>query len=275
MAEIEQVLSQLEGVKKISNGWTAKCPCHDDKHQSLSVAEKDDRIMLYCHAGCSFNDIIKTLNISRNREERQITNIYDYTDSEGKLLYQVVRYYPKNFRQRRPDGDGGWIWDMKGIKTTLYHFPEVLTAIGDKRLIWIVEGEKDVDNLRESGQIATSISGGASSKWPPYLIPLFKDTTVGIIPDHDEPGRKYAHYVASLLYGWASPLKIIELPSKDVSDYLSAESLDNLLNIYKNTVEHIPSGAVTREEFNGLRGLNLSLWKSLMAKKKSNYRDKI
>ena len=36
---------------------------------------------------------------------------YDYRDEAGRLTYQVVRYPPKDFRQRRPDGSGGWVWE--------------------------------------------------------------------------------------------------------------------------------------------------------------------
>ena len=270
--ELEKALSKLEGIKKIHGGYQAKCPCHEDRHQSLSIAEKDGKLMLYCHAGCSFENIIRTLNISRERENNApiITAIYDYTDLEGKLLYQVIRYHPKNFKQRRPDENGGWIWNLKGIKPTLYHLSEVRNATQEKKLIWIVEGEKDVDNLRKVGQIATTISGGAASKWPPYLVPTFLDATVAIIPDNDNSGKKYAQYVANLLFGWCSSLKVIELPVKDVTDYLSEKSVDSLLNIYHNTSEYVPSGIVTREEFNEFRGINLYLWRALMVRKKES-----
>ncbi|MDA9010309.1 hypothetical protein N9J58_01545, partial [bacterium] len=39
---------------------------------------------------------------------------YDYIDAQGELLYQVQRFYPKSFRQRRPDSNGGWIYNLKG-----------------------------------------------------------------------------------------------------------------------------------------------------------------
>lgn len=43
---------------------------------------------------------------------RRIVATYDYTDAHGELLFQVVRYHPKDFRQRRPDGKGGWVWKL-------------------------------------------------------------------------------------------------------------------------------------------------------------------
>ncbi len=274
ISEIDLALARLEGVKKIAGGYQAKCPCHNDQHQSLSVAEKDGKIMLFCHAGCSFESIIKALDLRPQNDNipPQIVATYDYFDADGKLLYQVVRYHPKSFKQRRPDGSGGWIWDLKGITPTLYHLPDVLEAIKEEKLIWIVEGEKDVENLRTVGQVATTISGGASTKWAPNLIPLFFNSTIAIIPDQDEPGRKYAQYVANLLYGWCISLKVITLPLKDVTDYLETKTVDNLLNIVYNTREYIPVGAVTRDEFNELRGLNIYLLRSLMVKRNSTKR---
>lgn len=276
MSEINVALTRLEGVKKIAGGWQAKCPCHNDKIQSLSVAETDGKLLLYCHAGCSFNDIIEKLDLLPDRSNATpiipvITNTYDYTDANDNLLYQVVRYHPKNFKQRRPDGSGGWIWDLKGITPTLYHLSEVLHAISDNQLIWVVEGEKDADNLRKVGQVATTINGGAASKWPPELVPQFLNAIVAIIPDSDEPGRKYAHYVGNLLYGWCSSLKILTLPLKDVTDYLdSGKTIDNLLNICHNTGEYVPSGVITRDEFNSWRGVNQYLWQLLLQRKSFN-----
>lgn len=269
MSELDIALSRLEGIKKISGGYQAKCPCHDDKHQSLSVAEKDGKLLLFCHAGCSFGSIVKALNLRPDKANGIpiITNTYDYTDAEGKLLYQVVRYQPKNFKQRRPDGKGGWVWNMNGIFPTLYHLSEVLKAIYGGEQLFIVEGEKDADNLRKNNWTATTISGGAAAKWHPSLVPIFEGARVVIIPDNDDAGRKYAHYVANLLYGWCSSLKLITLPSKDVSDYLETERIDTLLNIVRNTKEYVPTGAVTREEFNDWRGVNLYLWQLLLKRK--------
>ena len=36
------------------------------------------------------------------RRQKRITAEYDYVNEEGEVLYQVVRYDPKDFRQRRP-----------------------------------------------------------------------------------------------------------------------------------------------------------------------------
>jgi 5S rRNA maturation endonuclease (ribonuclease M5) len=149
----------------------------------------------------------------------EIVKIYDYTDAAGQLVFQVCRMEPKDFRQRRPDGNGGWIWKTKGIKPVLYHLPEVIGA--DE--ILIVEGEKDADSLSKLGFTATTNSGGAG-KWRDNYSGCLKGKQVVIIPDNDEPGRNHAAQVARSLVGIASSIKIInltELPTKgDVTDFI-------------------------------------------------------
>jgi len=260
--EYELAISKLH--KKRPSDRNYFCPCHDDKVASLSIKEgKEGKALLYCHAGCSFENIIKALDIHPDKANGNpiITATYDYTDAEGKLLYQVVRYYPKNFKQRRPDGQGGWVWDLKGIQPSLYNLPALILACSESQPIYIVEGEKDVETLKKHKITATTISGGASTKWHPSLIPLFENAQVVIIPDNDVSGKKYAQYVASILHGWASSLKLVELPlGKDTADYLETQSIDNLLNLVYNTGEFIPQGAVTREEFESFKGVNHYLW---------------
>lgn len=48
---------------------------------------------------------------------------YDYSDADDTLLYQTVRFEPKDFRHRRPDGNGGWIWKL-GDRRVLYRLQE-------------------------------------------------------------------------------------------------------------------------------------------------------
>lgn len=62
--EIEDILSQLDKVKKCGNGYIACCPAHDDNRPSLSVKEDDGKILLYCHAGCEIEEICEALDIS-------------------------------------------------------------------------------------------------------------------------------------------------------------------------------------------------------------------
>jgi hypothetical protein len=62
---VEQVLDRLEHVVKSSAGWTARCPAHPDRCNSLSVAEGDDgKVLVFCHAGCKFREIVGALGLN-------------------------------------------------------------------------------------------------------------------------------------------------------------------------------------------------------------------
>ena len=145
--------------------WMAKCPAHKDNNPSLSIRDADGKVLLHCHAGCSQSNVIDALQSMglwqpETTESPRIEANYDYTDEHGNLLYQVVRYQPKEFRHRRPDGCGGWIW-KKGQRQVLYHLREVLEA----PIVFVAEGERDVETLRKYGFVATTNSGGANAPW--------------------------------------------------------------------------------------------------------------
>lgn len=154
----------------------------------------------------------------------RIAATYDYKDERGKLLFQVCRFEPKDFRQRRPDGNGGWTWAVKGVRQIPYRLPELL-ARPDGAKIFIVEGEKDADRLAELGLVATTNAGGAA-KWPAELTPHFAGADVVVLPDADSPGRAHADKVAAALAGTAAVVRVVDLPGLppkgDVSDWLDA-----------------------------------------------------
>lgn len=161
---------------------------------------------------------------SQDNLQRQIVAAYDYRDEHNQLLYQVVRYIPKDFKQRRPDGRGGWIWSIKGLRRVLYRFRTILDAPADV-WVFVVEGEKDVDRLTTLGLIATTSSGGAG-KWRLTDSTPLHGRRVCIIPDNDPQGRKHADDVVQSLCGSAADLRVLELrglPEKgDVSDWFNA-----------------------------------------------------
>jgi hypothetical protein len=88
-----------------------------------------------------------------NRRRKEVAH-YDYTDEGGNLLFQVVRYEPKKFLQRKPNGHGGWVWKVKGTRHVPYKLPELLEGIGNY-VVFVPEGEKDVDALRRWHLVAT------------------------------------------------------------------------------------------------------------------------
>ncbi len=211
------------------NKWLVHCPAHDDRNPSLSITEAEGKILFHCHAGCRQGAVIevlreKGLGLTKKTESKTkmspIEVIYEYHDEGGNLLFRVVRRKTKKFSQCRPDGKGGWVWDLTGITRVPYRLPEVLQA----ESIIIVEGEKDVETLRTFGLTATCNPGGAGN-WPKYFKEYFQGKHVVILPDNDKPGRKHADDVAKNLYGTAASIKILELPGLpekgDVSDWIN------------------------------------------------------
>ena len=97
----------------------------------------------------------------KGRTPRREVAQHPYVDENGTLLFQVLRYEPKEFLQRRPDGNGGWIWNVQGVRQVPYHLPELNEALANEHMILIVEGEKDADNLWKLGVPATTNAQGA------------------------------------------------------------------------------------------------------------------
>src|SRR5262249_11945638 len=152
----QDVLSRLKGVVpgKNRHDWSALCPAHEDRRRSLSISiTEDGTILLKCHAGCNVNAVVEAIGLTvadlfpvhRPRTTRgTIVQTYDYRDEAGGLLFQVVRFDPKNFRQRRPDGEGDWTWNLGDVRRVLYRLPDIAGAPPDQA-VFVVEGEKDAD----------------------------------------------------------------------------------------------------------------------------------
>lgn len=159
-------------------------------------------------------------------EERNFKATYDYCDADGVLRYQVVRMVPsdtdpKPFRQRRPDGAGGWTWGLGNVAPLPYRLPQWK----DSPFVAVCEGERDVATLERIGVPATTNSGGATH-FRPELVQHFTGKRVVIFPDNDEKGRTHAMQVAALLVPVAASVKIVELPDLplkgDVTDWVNA-----------------------------------------------------
>lgn len=59
---IARVLAALDGVQRNGGGWIALCPAHDDRKPSLSIGiGTNNRLLLYCHAGCTFEAVINAI----------------------------------------------------------------------------------------------------------------------------------------------------------------------------------------------------------------------
>jgi AAA domain len=225
-----QIVAEALGGHKSGNGWIARCPCHGDGKPSLSISDGAGTALVHCHAGCSQRDVIAELERRglwqrKAGTAKKIIATYDYTDQDGNVLFQVCRFEPKDFRQRKPDSAGGWTWSVKGVDQVPYRLPEIAEAIASERIVFIVEGEKDADNLIKLGIPATCNAGGAG-RWRDNLVPYFAGADVVLLPDNDRTGRDHANAVATKLKPVANRVRVLELPGLppkgDVSDWIKA-----------------------------------------------------
>jgi hypothetical protein len=113
-----------------------------------------------------------------------IVATYDYMNADGVLLQQVCRYEPKGFRQRRPDGNGGWIWDT-GEHRVPYRLPELLKY--PEATVFICEGEKDADRVAALGYCATTVAAG---KWTDECVQALAGRDLIILQDNDRRRRE-------------------------------------------------------------------------------------
>lgn len=210
----------------------------------------------------------------------RLTKAYDYVDADGTLRYQVCRYEwtvdvsvnpkgrEKTFVQRVPDKSkpGGWTYSTKGMKWLPYRLPELLDDISSGYPIFIVEGEKKVDMLREIGVPATCNHGGAG-KFPEELVPHFQGANLIILPDDDPQARKpdgtpkfhedgtpvyagqdHANLIGRRLEGVARNIRILNIPDLPpkggVDDWLpaggTAEKLYDLVDSHARPFEAQP-----------------------------------
>ncbi|MBA3632621.1 MAG: DUF3987 domain-containing protein [Acidobacteria bacterium] len=247
---LQEILSLLDNVKKNGNQYTARCPAHKDKENSLSVSEKSDKIVLHCHTKvCTVNDICAALSIelkdlfsepkqskaANNFQSKKIVAVYDYADEHGEILYQNVRYEPKDFRQRKPNGRGdGFNYSLNGTRRVPYRLPELIKAVGRGADVWLCEGEKDADNLRTLGFAATSFKN-----WKSEFNAFLKSSHICLILDHDKAGLKQANDACELLSDNVASLKTLDLfqdeflpekHGKDFSDWFENEKQNGLSN---------------------------------------------
>src|SRR5262249_54574793 len=88
---------------------------------------------------------------------------YFYHDAGRTVRFRKVRARGKKFWLEQPNGGCDWIKNTKGVDTNIiYRADEVAQAIAEGRVVAVVEGEKDADNLWRLGIPATCNAHGAS-----------------------------------------------------------------------------------------------------------------
>lgn len=190
----------------------------------------------------------------------RIVETYDYANAAGELAFQVVRFEPKTFRQRKPDGIGGWEWSTKGVERVLFHLPQILAA-DREREVYVVEGERDVLTLERVGLLATTNPGGAL-KWKDVVASAreaLRDRDVVVVADRDEIGEKHARDVAARLQRVVRSVRLVVpvAPFKDITDVIEAGgSVNELVPLERAANDiHRPHANTEREAATAVEGL--------------------
>lgn len=247
MAEDKQTfLNRFKGVRKQGQGfeqYQCNCPHHNDRKASLSIRflPDADKILLDCKAGCETEDVLADVGLTMadimpNREpkklqpwQKDLVAEYRYIDADGRYQFSKLRY-------EGPEIDGKKIQYARIINgkyqagkgdaaPVLYNLPALQKANKDGRRVYIVEGEKDVETLRQYSMIAVT-AGGVSDWKTSYADYFIGASEVVILPDRDEPGQKLAERISkdlrSVVYCHkvATPSGLIH---GDVTDFLTKE----------------------------------------------------
>ena len=258
-----EILSRLQGVKGGHGQWTARCPAHDDRKNSLSVSEGNNgRVLLRCHAGCDVDRITAALGLTTkdlfqgqaDRAEKKIrppvVATYRYLDDNGKLLAEKLRRADKSFIWRQPDGRHGWIYKRKGVPNRLYA-PNGLSGA-----VFVCEGEKDVDTICGMGYSAASGADGAGpGKWKKEYTAQLKGRTVCVFTDNDDVGRAYAAEICNALQSAAASVRLLDLSTVwpeipehgDITDLVEKFGNNQAKDLIRQLVTGTPEWTPTAE----------------------------
>lgn len=280
MTDINEVLRHFRGVRRgtcsegIRESYTACCPCHNDKQQSLGISLADSgKILLNCFAGCDTEGILQAAGLTfadigseqnkltcldrllygyskKHGEGVKITDEYQYRNERGKYLYsklrieggdikgKLIRYYKidriADTCEKVPEGQ----------QHVLYRLPEFLKCKDKAQNVFIVEGEKDVETLRKLGNgFGCATTAGGASDWKKDYARYFKSLNVVILRDNDKPGAELAEQIRKDLRPFAYSVKVVAPSSRDkgdVTDYITEEggSIDDLKTMIAEAKEY-------------------------------------
>lgn len=266
-----RILERFRGLVQTRQGWRAFCPAHQAGYKphrlpslSIWVGRQRDRVVIGCWANCRKEDVLHAAGLRMQdlfapeekavqpTPRRVVVATYPYVSEHGELLYEVLRYQPKDFRQRRPVGDN-WAWGLsEGVyrpnggnlypvrfgdeqaegDVKLAECPRILYRLPQLFLhpewpVCISEGEKDADNLAELGWgvCPTTMAGGTGCGWRDEYSETLRGRRVAVVYDNDEAGLKHAdRVIGSLLRHGTAEVRGVILPGecKDVSDWLAS-----------------------------------------------------
>ncbi len=243
-------------LRRVGGELRGPCPIHQGKRDSFAVNPETGE--WFCHSSCgrggsliSFEvelsgkpfaeaaaDVRSIVGRPEAPPRRHVVAEYDYLDENGRRLFQCLRYSPKDFNQRRPDGRGGWIYNLHGVRRVLFQLPSLVNA----STVLVAEGEKDVLNLVNLGFVATCNPMGAK-KWLPEYSDQLAGKDVVIFPDDDTPGREHVQQAGKSLVYKAKSMRVANVPAHDVSDWIEAgATADDIRAAIDSAAAFVPAG---------------------------------
>jgi hypothetical protein len=235
---LELLLSRLPDAKRNGKGWTARCPAHDDRNPSLSIAEGDDgRVLLHCHAGCAAVAICESLglktrdlmvvDVDRTLATPRTTSVVStpakvgrtYSSAKDAVAVLERQHGKRSAMWTYHDADGDPVglmvrWDKsagKEIRPVARHgdtwiiggmpTPKPLywlPNMADADRVFVLEGEKAVDAARSINLVATTSPHGSKSAAKANWSVLAGKEVI-VLPDNDPAGRSYADDVSAIL----------------------------------------------------------------------------
>lgn len=83
---VDNLLNRLVKVKQTGPGkWQARCPAHEDRSPSLSIAEKDGTVLVHCFAGCSVEDVCGAVGV-------ELTELFPPRNDKWEAQEKPVRF---------------------------------------------------------------------------------------------------------------------------------------------------------------------------------------
>lgn len=247
--QLDEFLRHFNGVKRTGDGkYKALCPCpyHNDKNPSLGITDKGDKILINCFAYCNYLDILAAVGLSKDDLKKDgktkqgeswqdkltklvkmpIEAVYDYKDATGTYLYSKIRFVGKHIKYAVVDykADSFKMGKPEGVKSTMYNLPAALKAIKKGFPVYITEGEKDVNTLKELRY--TAVTAGGVNDWKKEFAHYFTGARVVILPDNDAPGLDLKDKIIADLKPFAHSIKWVvtsKADKGDVTDYLTKE----------------------------------------------------
>ncbi len=226
---LDKVLGRLPDARPSGREWKARCPAHKDRTPSLSIGvNADGRVLLYCHGGCTQRAVFMALGLelpalTTDRARTAIPlarpaaaavaasapngsspkgRVTRYSICDEKAVERAVHVRTdqdrggKRFRWEREGRNG-----LGGLAVTslpLYG-TERLAEVPDDSIVFVTEGEKACDALRELGYTAVGTVTGASAIPGVHALRPLQPFRVRLWADNDDMGREHMQSLGQIL----------------------------------------------------------------------------